>query len=246
MADGVGAGAGVAAVDSAVRVCGWVHRLETRTAVGQRHVDRIAAHRLDVFGKLGGGEAVAFDHVLGEDRAELIAVLFLAKLISDILRQLVERRVGRREEGIGAGTAQRIGHAGCFDQARKRAELRIVAQCRDHIVGLDRCLFRTGGATRGAAAALAALAAFAAEESWQGSFAGDLSAARKLGFGLDQKLAALNYIAAVGSLACAFNDLFKLLLLCAHLELIDAIGDLADVELGAGSGLEVLLTGGGV
>ena len=103
------------------------------------------------FGKLGGGEAVAFDHVLGEDRAELVAVLFLAKLIADILRQLVERRVGRREEGIGAGTAQRIGHAGCFDQARQCAELRIVAQCRDHIVGLDRRLFRTGGAARGAA-----------------------------------------------------------------------------------------------
>jgi hypothetical protein len=30
-----------------------------------------------------------------------------------------------------------------------------------------------------------------------------------------------------------------------RLELIDAVGDFADVELGAGGGLEVLLTGGG-
>ena len=58
-----------------------------------------------------------FDHVLGEDRAELIAVLFLAELVADILRQLIERRVGRREEGVGAGAAERVGHAGRLDQA---------------------------------------------------------------------------------------------------------------------------------
>jgi len=103
-------------------------------------------------------------------------------------------------------------------------------------------LFRTGGTARGAAG----LTAFAAaKDSWQGRFAGDLGAAGKLGFGLDQKLAALNYVAAGGGLAGAFNELFKLLLLRTRLELIDAIGDLADVELRAGSGLEVLLTGSG-
>ncbi len=185
---------------------------------------------------------MAFDHVLGKDRAELIAVLFLTELVADILRQLVERRVGRREQGIGAGAAERVGHAGCFDQARQRAELRIVAQCGDQIVGLDRRLFRAGAA-RGAG--LAALAAFAAEEAGQGRFAGDLGAAGKLGFGLDQKIAALHHVAAGGGFAGALNELFKLLLLRAGLELVDAVGDLADVELGAGSGLEVLLTGGG-
>ena len=62
---------------------------------------------------------------------------------------------------------------------------------------------------------------------------------------MDQQLAALHYVAAGGGFAGALDELFKLFLLRARLEFFDAVGDLADVELGAGSGLEVLLTGGG-
>jgi hypothetical protein len=55
---------------------------------------------------------VALDHVLREDRAELVAVLLLAELIERRLRQLLERGVGRREQGVLAGAAERVGEAG--------------------------------------------------------------------------------------------------------------------------------------
>ena len=67
--------------------------------------------------------SIAIDHVIGENGAQLLAILGLEQLFDGSSRQALERLVRRCEDGERSLAEQRLGQSSGIDGREQRGEL---------------------------------------------------------------------------------------------------------------------------